>query len=62
MRHPDELLGRELILREVWGYDYIPSTNIAEVYVGYLRRKLRRDGWPDPILTVRSAGYRLKTR
>jgi two-component system, OmpR family, response regulator MprA len=62
MRHPDELLGRELILREVWGYDYVPSTNIAEVYVGYLRRKLRRDGWPDPILTVRSAGYRLKTR
>jgi DNA-binding response OmpR family regulator len=62
MRHPDRLLTREQLLHDVWGYDFTPSSNIAEVYVGYLRRKLRREDLPDPILTVRSVGYRLKTR
>jgi DNA-binding response OmpR family regulator len=62
MRNPDRLLTRERLLHDVWGYDFTPDSNIAEVYVGYLRRKLRREGQPDPILTVRSVGYRLKTR
>jgi DNA-binding response OmpR family regulator len=62
MRHPDRLLTREQLLHDVWGYDFTPNSNIAEVYVGYLRRKLRREGLSDPILTVRSVGYRLKTR
>ena len=62
LRHPDEVLGRERILAAVWGYDHDPGTNIVEVYVSYLRRKLGRPGSPAPIETVRSVGYRLRTR
>jgi DNA-binding response OmpR family regulator len=62
MRSPGELLTRERLLHDVWGYDFTPHSNIAEVYVGYLRRKLRREGLPDPIHTVRFNGYRLKAR
>jgi DNA-binding response OmpR family regulator len=42
----------------VWGYEYDPGTNVVDVYVGYLRRKLRQDQRTDPIVTVRSVGYR----
>ena len=59
MRHPGQVLSRSQILNAVWGYDYDPGTNVLEVYVGYLRRKLCAGGAPDPIETVRSAGYRL---
>jgi len=61
VRHAGEVVTRERLLRDVWGYDFHPGTNVVEVYVGYLRRKLRRDGQPDPIVTVRSVGYRLVT-
>ena len=61
MRHVGEVLTRERLLRDVWGYDFHPGTNVVEVYVGYLRRKLRHEGRPDPIVTVRSVGYRLVT-
>ena len=57
MRHPGEVLTREQILSAVWGYD--PETNIVDVYVGYLRRKLASAGRRAPIETVRAAGYRL---
>jgi DNA-binding response OmpR family regulator len=59
MRHPNQVLSREQILNGVWGYDYDPGTNVLEVYVGYLRRKLGSDDGPAPIETVRSVGYRL---
>jgi len=59
MRHPGEVLSREQILAAVWSYDHDPGTNIVEVYVGYLRRKLAAAGPPAPIETVRAAGYRL---
>lgn len=59
LRHAGEVLTRERLLRDVWGYDFHPGTNVVEVYVGYLRRKLRRPGLDDPIATVRSVGYRL---
>jgi DNA-binding response OmpR family regulator len=59
MRHPDQVLSRGQLLSAVWGYDYDPGTNVLEVYVGYLRRKLAANGGPAPIQTVRSAGYRL---
>jgi len=59
MRHPNQVLSRNQILNAVWGYDYDPGTNVLEVYVGYLRKKLARNGDPAPIETVRSAGYRL---
>jgi two-component system, OmpR family, response regulator MprA len=44
----------------VWGYDFDPMTNNVEVYVGYLRRKLREIDLPSAIVTVRSVGYRLR--
>jgi DNA-binding response OmpR family regulator len=59
MRHPDQVLSRAQLLSAVWGYDYDPGTNVLEVYVGYLRRKLSANGGASPIQTVRSAGYRL---
>ena len=59
MRHPNQVLSRSQILNAVWGYDYDPGTNVLEVYVGYLRRKLAGDDGQAPIETVRGAGYRL---
>jgi DNA-binding response OmpR family regulator len=58
LRNAGRVLSREQILRAVWGYDYDPGTNVVDVYVGYLRRKLRQNGGKDPIVTVRSVGYR----
>jgi DNA-binding response OmpR family regulator len=59
LRNRGHVLSREQILRAVWGYDYDPGTNVVDVYIGYLRRKLRNaDGWRVPIVTVRSVGYR----
>jgi DNA-binding response OmpR family regulator len=59
LRHHGQVLSREQILSVVWGYEHDPATNIVDVYVGYLRRKLRRPDSPAPIHTVRSVGYRL---
>jgi DNA-binding response OmpR family regulator len=53
------VLSREQILRAVWGYDHDPGTNVVDVYVGYLRRKLSHADRRSPIVTVRSVGYRL---
>jgi DNA-binding response OmpR family regulator len=61
VRHHGEVLSRAQILSAVWGYEHDPATNIVDVYIGYLRRKLQRDGRPAPIFTVRSVGYRLGT-
>jgi DNA-binding response OmpR family regulator len=58
LRNRGRVLTREQILRAVWGYEYDPGTNVVDVYVGYLRRKLRRDEARVPIVTVRSVGYR----
>ncbi len=60
MRHRGQVLSREQILSAVWGYQHDPGTNVADVYVGYLRRKLARPGDPAPISTVRRVGYRLE--
>ena len=54
------MLTRSLIFERVWGYDFGPSSNALEVYVGYLRRKLERDGEPRVIQTVRGIGYALR--
>jgi DNA-binding response OmpR family regulator len=59
LRHRGRVLSREQILSAVWGYQHDPATNIVDVYVGYLRRKLRRPDSPAPIHTVRAVGYRL---
>jgi DNA-binding response OmpR family regulator len=58
LQNRGRVLSREQILRAVWGYEYDPGTNVVDVYVGYLRRKLRQDQRSDPIVTVRSVGYR----
>jgi DNA-binding response OmpR family regulator len=55
-RHPGQVLSREQLLSHVWGYDYDPGSNVVDVYVGYLRRKLGEDR----IATVRGMGYRLE--
>jgi DNA-binding response OmpR family regulator len=57
MRNPGRVLTRQQILSAVWGYDHDPTTNVVDVYVGYLRRKL---GPSELITTVRSRGYRLE--
>lgn len=59
MHNRGHVLSREQILRAVWGYEYDPGTNVVDVYIGYLRRKLRAHGTSAPIVTVRSVGYRL---
>ncbi len=58
LRNRGRVLSREQILRAVWGYEYDPGTNVVDVYIGYLRRKLGRGGDKAPIVTVRSVGYR----
>jgi DNA-binding response OmpR family regulator len=60
IEHRGALLSREQLLRAVWGYEHDPGTNVLEVYIGYLRRKLRGDDYEPPIETVRSVGYRLR--
>jgi DNA-binding response OmpR family regulator len=62
MRHAGRVCTREEILSTVWDYDHDPGTNVVQVYVGYLRRKLSLPGFPAPIETVRSVGYRLSDR
>jgi DNA-binding response OmpR family regulator len=59
IRHCGRILSRQEILSAVWGYEHDPRTNIVDVYVGYLRRKLGSVEDPAPIRTVRSVGYRL---
>jgi DNA-binding response OmpR family regulator len=54
--HPGEVISRERLLAEVWGYHFDPGSNVVEVCVRRLRKKLGRDA---PIETVRHAGYRL---
>jgi two-component system response regulator QseB len=55
IRHAGQVLSREQLLSHVWGYDYDPGSNVVDVYIGYLRKKLA----PDSIETVRGMGYRL---
>jgi len=59
LRHHGQVLSREQILSSVWGYQHDPATNVVDVYIGYLRRKLGRPEDPAPIVTVRAVGYRL---
>lgn len=56
VRHPGQVMTREQLLDQVWGYDYDPGSNVVDVYVGQLRKKLPRK----LIETVRGVGYRLR--
>jgi two-component system, OmpR family, copper resistance phosphate regulon response regulator CusR len=55
-RHPGQVLSRQQLLSHVWGYDFEPGSNVVDVYVGYLRRKLGKD----LVTSVRGMGYRLE--
>ncbi len=60
LRHPRQVLTRELILDRVWGYTFDSGTNSLAVYVGYLRRKTEAEGEPRLIHTARGVGYVLR--
>ena len=60
MRRPRQVLTREIILDRVWGLDFEGSSNVMEVYIGYLRAKLEAEGEPRLIHTVRGVGYVFK--
>jgi two-component system response regulator MprA len=60
LAHPCHVLRRRTIVEHVWGHDLGPTSNLLAVYVGYLRRKLERDGEPRLIHTVRGIGYVLR--
>lgn len=60
MRHAGQVLTRQQLLDAVWGIDFDTESNVVDVYVSYLRRKLDRPGEPSAIETVRGAGYRVR--
>jgi DNA-binding response OmpR family regulator len=60
MRHPGQAIARERLHEEVWGYDFDPKTNVTDVFVGYLRRKLEAGGEPRVLHTVRGVGFVLR--
>jgi len=57
LRHAGQVLSREQLLSHVWGYDFDPGSNVVDVYIRYLRKKLG----DDVVDTVRGMGYRLRT-
>lgn len=61
MRHPDEILSRELLSEKVWEETFDTLTNVIDVYINYLRNKIDRNFEPKLIHTVRGVGYMLKT-
>ena len=60
MRHPRQVLTREMIYDRVWGYDFGGESNILEVYIRYLRTKLEAGDEPRLLQTVRGVGYALR--
>jgi two-component system OmpR family response regulator len=60
MRQPDQVVTRTMLFEEVWGYHYDERTNVIDVHIGKLRRKLDEGGLPTLIHTVRSSGYVLR--
>jgi two-component system response regulator MprA len=60
LRNPRQVLTRSIIFERVWGYDFGPTSNSLDVYIGYLRRKTEEGGSPRLIHTVRGVGYALR--
>ena len=60
LRHPRQVLTREVIFDRVWGYDFGVESNVLEVYIRYLRQKLEAEEEPRLIHTIRSVGYVLR--
>ncbi|MGJ0119690.1 response regulator transcription factor [Williamsia sp. MIQD14] len=61
MEHPGMVLSRVQLLSQVWGYDFAADTNVVDVFVGYIRRKLEAQGQPRIIQTVRGVGFVVRT-
>ena len=59
--HPRQVLSRDRILEEVWGYDFMGDSNIIEVYIRYLRLKLEAENESRLIQTVRGVGYVMRS-
>ncbi|HWU94519.1 MAG TPA: response regulator transcription factor [Sphingomonas sp.] len=57
VREAGTVLTRPLLLERVWGYDFVPTTNIVDAHIRRLRQRLEATGLPDPIVTVRGVGY-----
>jgi two-component system response regulator MprA len=60
IRHPNQVLTRDLIMERIWGYDFPGESNVLEVYISNLRRQLEADDEPRLLQTVRGAGYALR--
>jgi two-component system, OmpR family, response regulator NblR len=60
MEHPREVLTRDQILENVWGYDFLGESNVIEVYIRYLRLKIEGEGEKKLIYTIRGVGYALR--
>jgi two-component system response regulator MprA len=60
VRNPRQVLTRERIMDAVWGFDFGATSNVVDVYVGYLRQKLEDGGAPRVIQTLRGVGYVLR--
>jgi two-component system, OmpR family, response regulator MprA len=60
LRNPRQVLTRSIIFERVWGYDFGPTSNSLDVYIGYLRRKTEDGGAPRLIHTIRGVGYALR--
>lgn len=60
MRNPDQILTRTMIFEAVWGYYFDPGTNVIDVHIGQLRKKVERPGSRSLIETVRGSGYRFR--
>lgn len=61
LRNPNRVLTRAQIAEHVWDYDFVAMSNVVDVYVGYLRRKLRDDQEPRLLNTIRGTGYQLRS-
>ena len=60
VRNADAVLTRAMLIERVWGYDFMPDTNLVDVHIRRLRRKLTEGGDDDPIQTLRGIGYMLR--
>src|SRR6266567_6349390 len=60
MRSAGRVLSRSMLAQHVWGLDFDPESNVVDVYVGYLRRRIQAEGEPRLLHTVRGAGYVLR--
>jgi DNA-binding response OmpR family regulator len=60
LRHPNQVLTRTQIAEHVWDYDFVAMSNVVDVYIRYLRRKLSDESEPRLLRTIRGTGYQLK--